>query len=141
MRYFMLFCLAGLLTACGQPPVEESIVGKWSYDHVDFKATANNTNISDYDRENLAETAMKIKNMNLEFFNDKTFDMNLSMESGDINEHGSYAIEGDGKYISATKKSKYGDDVTERWEIVRLTDDSLTIISAKGAYVVYAKTQ
>jgi hypothetical protein len=141
MRYILLTCLTLSLFSCGTPPVSESIVGNWTYDHVDFKATANNPNISDYDREDLAETAMKIKSMNLEFFKDKTYDMKLNMESSDYDEHGSYAIEGDGKYISATKKSKYSDDVTERWEIVRLTEDSLTIISAKGAYVVYAKAQ
>ncbi len=141
MRYLLLSCFTAMLISCAQPAVDESIVGKWNYDHVDFKATANNQNISDYERENLAETAMKIKSMNLEFFKDKTYDMSLSMERGDVAEHGSYAIEGDGKYVAATKKSKYGDDVTERWEIVRLTDDSLTIISAKGAYVVYAKAQ
>ena len=141
MRYLMLFCTLIFLFSCGTPPVEESIIGKWSYDHVDFKATANNEAISDYDRESIAETAMKIKSMELEFYNDKTFDLNISKEYDDISENGNYTIEGDGKYIATTKKDKYGNETNERLEIVRLTSDSLTLISAKGAYVVYSKVK
>lgn len=141
MRYLIIFCACMGILSCSAPSVEESIIGKWNYDHVDFKATANNTKLSDYERENIAEAAIKIQNMYVEFYNDKTFDVFVKMEGGEKNEHGTYAIEGDGKYIATSSKSEYGSEKTERLEIVRLTADSLTLISGKGAYVVYAKAK
>jgi hypothetical protein len=128
-----------LLASCSQPTRNELLIGNWQYDHLDIQSALNGRQLTPMDEMKLFKMEGMMKNMSLEFYEDKSYVMKIASSMRDFLTHGSYSLEGDGKYLTILTVEKNGAMKTERYEILELTKDVLTMKPEKGANIIYKK--